>query len=146
MEPLHIFRRIFPFFQVKKSAYIKISEEIWLIWRKFLCMYRFLMSASRTRIRSWNFWFAGSGSGGKWTGSAILLFLQTNFPPNAWLNFYNLAVLSQFLKFFCRKTIKILITKIAVMSSLIWNVWFTYLRCVHNNIFIGEKRQAVFYH
>ena len=71
IELLHIFRWIFPFFQ-KKIIIIQISEEIWLKWKKCICLNWFLVFASRIRIRFLKFWFAGSGSGQKWTGSATL--------------------------------------------------------------------------
>ena len=71
IEALHIFRWVFPFFQIK-IIIILISKEICLIWKKFRCLNWFLVSASRIRIRFLKFWFAGSGSGRKWTGSATL--------------------------------------------------------------------------
>ena len=75
-EVLHIFRWIFPFFQIK-IIIVQTSEEICLMWKKFRCLNWFLVSASRIRIRKriqfLKFWFAGSGSGRKWTGSATLI-------------------------------------------------------------------------
>ena len=70
MEVLHIFRWVFPFFQ-NKNVNIKISEEIESIWEKFSRLNWFLLKGS-IRIRLLKFWFARSGSGKKWTGSATL--------------------------------------------------------------------------
>ena len=53
------------------------------------CLNWFLVSASSIRIRIWflKFWFAGSGSGRKWTGSATLLHMCTLPPQNGLLSF-----------------------------------------------------------
>ena len=48
IEVLHIFRWIFPFFQIK-IIMIQISEEICLMWKKFRCLNWFLVTASRIR-------------------------------------------------------------------------------------------------
>jgi len=68
IEVLHIFKWIFQFFQIK-IIIIQISEEI------LVCLNWFLKCGA-SRIRDPNpilkFWFAGSGSGRKWTGSATL--------------------------------------------------------------------------
>ena len=45
-EVLHIFRWIFPFFQIK-IIIIQISEIICLMWKKCWCLNWFLVSASR---------------------------------------------------------------------------------------------------
>ena len=79
IELLHIFKWIFPFFQIKKLI-IQISEEIiCLMWKNCWCLNWFLVGTTRiriqirNRIRFFKLWFAGSGSGLKWTGSATLL-------------------------------------------------------------------------
>ena len=91
IERLHIFRWIFPFFQIK-IIIIQISEEIWLMWKKCRCLNGFLVSASRIRIRFIKFWFAGSGSGRKWTGSATLMKRQ-NFRRFFTLTLINVRIL-----------------------------------------------------
>ena len=64
-----IFRGIFLFFQGKNHSNIRRN----LIDVKEILMFEwFLGSASRIRIRFLKFWFAGSGSGRNWTGSATL--------------------------------------------------------------------------
>ena len=45
MELFKIFRIIFPFFRLKKT--FQISEEIWLMWKKFKCLNWFFVSVSR---------------------------------------------------------------------------------------------------
>ena len=63
------FQVYFWIFQVKKNQRSNSKKSDWYeIF--FRCLYWFLVSASRIRIRFLKFWFAGSGR--KWTGSATL--------------------------------------------------------------------------
>ena len=55
---------------VRKINQSKIS---WLKTKLDVCLNWFLVSASRILIRLLKFWFAGSGSDLKWTGTACLL-------------------------------------------------------------------------
>ena len=74
MEVSHIFRWIFPFFQIKISnSNIRRNTHVWCA--KNLDFRIDSLSASRIRDPDpiLKFWFAGSGSGQKWTGSATLL-------------------------------------------------------------------------